>query len=922
VPSTFAANNARGLRRLPLYLLGMLATWLVPRRPDLWVFGCGIGPGEGALPLYQLARQRLDDNVRLVWLASTGEEAERARSLGLDVVIKLSRTGFWLTLRAGVAVVTHGLGDVNRYGIRGAFVVQLWHGIPLKHLHLDAPVALTAGSPLGRVLVRRGFHTAGRQIDLLPVSSDTAGERLASGLGARREAVAVTGDPRDDVLLQGTAESRRSAARALLEQAVSPFPGGTVVLYAPTWRDGADDPTVPDEVMWEELARWLEATDSVLLVRSHPLGRGSYSTGPQRSPRIRLLDPAAVKDLTPLLPACDVLITDYSSTAFDLALVGGLTVYLAPDLASYVASRGLYESYEVFSGGRHVTSWTEALAELAALGDEGERAAAAAAHAADVRRRHFAHQDGRATERVLDLILQRNQVALDPAPRKRAASPATVVSAHLGAEQLHLQVTAGTDDVGRLRGLVLASNRAQVAPSSVTLDERIVTLVFPLLRSHWGADGLPLPSGTFRLVLAGDPGFRLALNPGISPPVVDGPLFRGQLLQHGGEVALTIAAPLTDSERGASNQRRLRLAHLAPRAREQAVYFESFYSRSASDNPLGIDRALARLRPDVTRYWSVGDRSVAVPEGAVPIVEYSEEWWRVRAAARVYVVNDWLRWTFRKRRGQHVLQTWHGTMLKRLALDRPGRTPRMRFAVLRQSMRWNALLAQNDHSAKIFRTAYAFRGPVWQLGYPRNDVLADSARAELVHERLGLPREARVVLYAPTWRDDRSDLIDHLDITRFAAGLPEGHVLALRGHSRTLAHGSDVTGPRVIDVTSYPDMGDLMLVADVLVTDYSSVMFDFAATGKPLVFFTPDADHYDKVLRGFYFDLRELAPGPVVDTEAELHTVLERLAQEPAAHEAEYAERYAGWRSRFTPLDDGHAGERVVRQMADLGWFD
>src|SRR5690348_11884095 len=106
---TFGTGNARALRRLPAYAVGAVATFLVPRTDTVWVFGSGIGPGEGALPLLRLARARLDPRVRLVWLATTQRELDTARGLGLDAVAKLSARGFWLTLRARVLVVTHGL---------------------------------------------------------------------------------------------------------------------------------------------------------------------------------------------------------------------------------------------------------------------------------------------------------------------------------------------------------------------------------------------------------------------------------------------------------------------------------------------------------------------------------------------------------------------------------------------------------------------------------------------------------------------------------------------------------------------------------------------------------------------------------------------------------------------------------------------
>jgi len=263
-----------------------------------------------------------------------------------------------------------------------------------------------------------------------------------------------------------------------------------------------------------------------------------------------------------------------------------------------------------------------------------------------------------------------------------------------------------------------------------------------------------------------------------------------------------------------------------------------------------------------------------------------------------------------------VLQTWHGTMLKRLALDRdPGL--RTRIAVKRERARWDALLAQNPYSAEIFRSAYDMRDPIWQEGYPRNDVFADPRRIPSVRRSLGLPDGARVVLYAPTWRDDRTEMVDYVDLASFAGELGGDHVLLVRGHSRTLRYGQDLAADRLIDVTSYPNMADLLQVADVFITDYSSAMFDVVGTDKPLIFFTPDLAHYSTDLRGFYFDLLAEAPGPVVQSRDEL---LAAIRGADAAAPAFAAQR-AAWRARFTPRDDGAAGARVVRRLESEGWL-
>lgn len=381
----------------------------------------------------------------------------------------------------------------------------------------------------------------------------------------------------------------------------------------------------------------------------------------------------------------------------------------------------------------------------------------------------------------------------------------------------------------------------------------------------------------------------------------------------------TFSAPLTDRERGALQQSALESDYRATEYEPlNAVFFESFFGRNASCNPLAIDRAFAALRPDIVRYWSVADGSVETPPGAIAVIEGSAEWWHARGSVRLLVVNDWLRKRLRKRRYQRVLQTWHGTMLKKLALSRSKQGIRAAIATLRERSRWDILLAQNPHSAKVFRTAYAFRGPIWQEGYPRDDIL-QSGQAEAiqtsVRTRLGIDPVKKIILYAPTWRDDQPDHVDHLDVARFAAELGDDYVVLIRGHSRTLLPGENVHAANVLDVTGYPDVSQLFLVADSLVTDYSSVMFDFSVTGKPIYFFTPDLLHYRTNLRGFYFDLMAVAPGPVVSTLEELlHTI-----QNPAVNRPEFREKYVAWQLRFNPRDDGNAAHRVVQRILAEG---
>ncbi|GAA5028429.1 CDP-glycerol glycerophosphotransferase family protein [Microbacterium fluvii] len=402
---SFGAGNASKLLSIPLYAAGRLATLLIPRSDDRWVFGCGAGIGDGALALWEHAAGRHD----MVWLTGSARDEADARARGIPTLPKTSLRGFWRTARARVVVVTHGFGDVNRYAVSGALVVQLWHGIPLKRIGLDSPETLRSSILPGSALVRRVlgemYRSATRRIAVLPAASDLARGRLESAFALPDARVPVTGEPRVDVLSRATAPERRAAARAELTRLVGPVPDDTrAVLYAPTWRDGDSDPAVPTPAQWSRIVDVLDRHDAMLFVRSHPLGAGDYEP-PAATSRVRGLSSDLVRDITPLLPAMDVLVTDYSSLVFDTSLVPLPVVFLAPDADEYGVRRGFYGRYRDVAGEKWATDWEEAAVQLAAvLGDESTRERALA-RARELDARVHAFRDGGSTERVYRVVL-------------------------------------------------------------------------------------------------------------------------------------------------------------------------------------------------------------------------------------------------------------------------------------------------------------------------------------------------------------------------------------------------------------------------------------------------------------------------------------------------------------------------------------
>ena len=410
---SFGSGNAAKLLRIPLYLAGRIGTLVVPRG-ERWVFGCGAGIGDGALALHRLAT---DEGHATLWLTASDREDRDAAALGLRTVRKGGLRGWWATARAGVIVVTHGLGDVNRYAIPGAFVVQLWHGIPLKRIGLDSPATTQVpdvpGAPVLRRLIGILYRRTAQRIRVLPAASHRSRGRLESAFALGGDRVVVTGEPRVDVLSAGSAGQRRSTASAVLSAVIGPLtPATRTILYAPTWRDGAADPAVPDAAQWVEIIRLLEQRDAVLLVRSHPLGEGAYAP-PLPSTRVRMLGAGLLADMTPVLPAVDVLITDYSSLAYDVGLLAMPVLYLAPDAEEYARTRGFYGRFRDVAGDDAAGDWQALLAQLAAVLDDDGVFAARSQRSATLSAEMHAFRDGGNTRRVYETIRARGI----PAPK-------------------------------------------------------------------------------------------------------------------------------------------------------------------------------------------------------------------------------------------------------------------------------------------------------------------------------------------------------------------------------------------------------------------------------------------------------------------------------------------------------------------------
>ncbi len=342
-----------------------------------------------------------------------------------------------------------------------------------------------------------------------------------------------------------------------------------------------------------------------------------------------------------------------------------------------------------------------------------------------------------------------------------------------------------------------------------------------------------------------------------------------------------------------------------------SILFESFQGKVIGDNPFAIFTEIQSRNPNSELLFTVNSKTRA-PDGARAIKHGSIAWLRCLATSKVLINNTNFPGYFRKRSGQKYIQTWHGTPLKRLGRDIVDVVPTGSYLKMmdREASFWDYLVSPSQYCSEIFRSTFGYSGKIIETGYPRNDILINrSGDRDQIRASLGiLDSKKLVVLYAPTWRESKRTATGNWKPVNFLSDdLGESVTVLFRGHTNTHQAHSDRVSKSAIDVTDYKNVAELYVAADVLVTDYSSSMFDFSVSGKPMIFLCPDIDQYS-AKRGFYFDFEQSAPGPILRDGSKLGEALEKIE----SVKTEYAQRYLAWQQKFNSLEDGQSSKRVV----------
>ena len=352
---------------------------------------------------------------------------------------------------------------------------------------------------------------------------------------------------------------------------------------------------------------------------------------------------------------------------------------------------------------------------------------------------------------------------------------------------------------------------------------------------------------------------------------------------------------------------------------DKRIVFESFSGHYYTDNPKYLYEYIYDKYGDDYEYvWVIDDKKTPIPGNPARVKKYSLKYHKMMATSKYWVINTRQPARLVKRPGQVLLSTWHGTPLKKLGFDMGNiylNNPRTKETYIRDSSSWDYFVSPNHFSTPILKRAFAYNGEMIETGYPRNDILykANESKISQIREKLNLPRDKKIILYAPTWRDD--DAYDvakvkfklRLELDKMEKAVGDEYIVLVRTHY--LITDSDVGdyGDFAVDVSKYDDIAELYLVSDILITDYSSVFFDYANLRRPILFYTYDLDKYENELRGFYIDIRSEVPGPLLKTTEEVIDAINNI-DEITSH---YSEKYDEFYNRFCHIEDGNASERI-----------
>lgn len=361
--------------------------------------------------------------------------------------------------------------------------------------------------------------------------------------------------------------------------------------------------------------------------------------------------------------------------------------------------------------------------------------------------------------------------------------------------------------------------------------------------------------------------------------------------------------------------------------KKKKVVFISFGGKTYSDNPRAISEELSATTPEAEIVWlidEIADKKDSVPQNVRCVnVDRRVRVYKELATASVYI-NNFAFQRIPKGKQQLFIQTWHGDKAFKKVLHDSPNSPKDRVVTEQIDGFCDYAIAGSEYGEQQYRSAFRYKGTVLKCGTPRNDrlILQDILEKQKIREYLNCAQGTRILLYAPTLRwgavkNKKKQVIPQLDLAKTLDLLEKRDgckwVCLLRAHPASIGLDYQNADDRIVDVSRHEDMADLLLISDMLITDYSSCAGDFALTGRPIVLFQADRQEYLEKERTFYFNMED-SPYFIAESQEELETILSDMTEEKAKENCKEILKFYG------DCETGHAAETVAKIIKD--WIE
>ena len=369
---------------------------------------------------------------------------------------------------------------------------------------------------------------------------------------------------------------------------------------------------------------------------------------------------------------------------------------------------------------------------------------------------------------------------------------------------------------------------------------------------------------------------------------------------------------------------------------DKIIVFESFMGRAYSDSQKAMYKEMLKddFFKDYTFVWAFKEPSKYefLKDDNTIVIKYgSKEFLKYMSMAKYWITNSRLPEYLIKKKEQKYIQCWHGTPLKRLGFDIQveggnalNTLKELKEKYEEDAKRYDYMLSPSAFCTEKFISAFNLKklnkeDVILEMGYPRNDILFNYTEeyVKKLKESLGIPENKKVILYAPTWRDNQHTAGVgytynlNLDFDKLRKKLEKDYVIIFRTHY-FVSNSFDFEKYKgfIFNMSNHDDVNDCYILSDIIITDYSSVFFDYANLKRPMMFYMYDLDEYQGKLRDFYFSLEEL-PGPIIKTQKELEKAILNLDN----YVKKYNEKYKVFNDKFNYLDSGDCSKRVIEKI-------